>query len=277
MQKVALVTGSSSGIGLETSLALSRDGYHTFASMRNISKGKDLEEIAKKENLPIDIIELDVDKEESIVAAIKKIVEDSGRIDVLINNAGYGQFGCTEDVSIEEFRKQFETNFFSIVRIIQEICPIMRKQNSGKIINISSVAGRMGLPGSPAYISSKFALEGLGECLRYELGQFGIKTTLIEPGVIKTNFFDSMKIPESKTDPKYKELTDHILSGLKMMVQMGTEPAQVSQVIMKALHDDEMLPRYVVGTDAAMFMEAKKMKTDLEFEKYMNKELFPSK
>ena len=277
MQKVALVTGSSSGIGLETSLALSREGYHTFASMRNISKGKDLEEIAKKENLPIDIIELDVDKEESIVAAIKKIVDDSGRIDVLINNAGYGQFGCTEDVSIEEFRKQFETNFFSIVRIIQEISPIMRKQNSGKIINISSVAGRMGLPGSPAYISSKFALEGLGECLRYELGQFGIKTTLIEPGVIKTNFFDSMKIPESKTDPKYKELTDHILSGLKMMVQMGTEPAQVSQVIMKALHDDEMLPRYVVGTDAAMFMEAKKMKTDLEFEKYMSKELFPSK
>ena len=277
MQKVALVTGSSSGIGLETSLALSRDGYHTFASMRNISKGKDLKEIAKKENLPIDIIELDVDKEESIVAAIKKIIDDSGRIDVLINNAGYGQFGCTEDVSMEEFRKQFETNFFSIVRIIQEICPIMRKQNSGKIINISSVAGRMGLPGSPAYISSKFALEGLGECLRYELGQFGIKTTLIEPGVIKTNFFDSMKIPESKTDPKYKELTDHILSGLKMMVQMGTEPAQVSQVIMKALHDDEMLPRYVVGTDAAMFMEAKKMKTDLEFEKYMSKELFPSK
>ena len=277
MQKVAVVTGSSSGIGLETSLALAREGYHTFASMRNVSKATDLEEIAKRENLPIDIIELDVDKEESIVAAIKKIVDDSGRIDVLINNAGYGQFGCTEDVSIEEFRKQFETNFFSIVRIIQEICPIMRKQNSGKIINISSVAGRMGLPGSPAYISSKFALEGLGECLRYELGQFGIKTTLIEPGVIKTNFFDSMKIPESKTDPKYKELTDHILSGLKMMVQMGTEPVQVSQVIMKALHDDEMLPRYVVGTDAAMFMEAKKMKTDLEFEKYMSKELFPSK
>ena len=119
----------------------------------------------------------------------------------------------------------------------------MRNQNSGNIINISSVAGRMGLPGSPAYISSKFALEGLGECLRYELGQFGIKTTLIEPGVIKTNFFDSMKIPDSKTDPKYKELTDHILSGLKMMVQMGTEPVQVAEVIMKALHDDEMLAK----------------------------------
>ncbi|KAF6245220.1 SDR family oxidoreductase [Nitrosopumilus sp. b2] len=276
MEKVALVTGSSSGIGLESALALAKDGYHTFASIRNLSKAGELENAAKKENLPIDVIELDVDKEESIVAAIKKIMEDTGRLDVLVNNAGYGQFGCTEDVSVEDFRKQFETNFFSVVRIIQEVAPIMRNQKSGIIVNISSVAGRMGLPGSPAYISSKFALEGLGECLRYELGQFGIKTTLIEPGVIKTNFFESMKIPDSKSDPKYKELTDHILSGLKMMVQMGTAPSQVAEVIIKAIHDEEVLPRYVVGTDAAMFMEAKKMKTDLEFEKYMSKELFPS-
>ena len=276
MQQVALVTGSSSGIGLETSLALARDGYHTFASVRNIEKAKKLEEIAKKEDLPIDIIELDVDKEESIVAAIKKIVKDAGRLDVLVNNAGYGQFGCTEDVSIEEFRKQFETNFFSIVRIIQEVAPIMRNQNSGIIVNISSVVGRLGLPGSPAYISSKFALEGLSECLRYELGQFGIKTTLIEPGVIKTNFFDSMKIPESKSDSKYKELTENILAGLKMMVEMGTAPSQVADVIIKAIHDDEILPRYIAGTDAAMFLEAKKVKTDLEFEKYMSKELFQS-
>jgi NAD(P)-dependent dehydrogenase (short-subunit alcohol dehydrogenase family) len=275
MEKVALVTGSSSGIGLEAALALSRDGYKTFASMRNTKKAGELEQAAKKENLSMEIIELDVDKEESIVSTIKKIITDCGRIDVLVNNAGYGQFGCTEDVSVDDFRKQFETNFFSIVRMIQEVAPIMRKQKSGNIINISSVAGRMGLPGSPAYISSKFALEGLGECLRYELGQFGIKTTLIEPGVIKTNFFEAMKIPDSKTDPKYKELTDHILSGLKMMVQMGTPPSEVAKVIMKAIHDDEMLPRYIVGADAAMFMEAKKMKTDIEFEKYLSKELFP--
>lgn len=276
MEKVALVTGSSSGIGLETALALAKDGYHTFASMRDVSKAGELENAAKKENLPIEVIELDVDKEESITSAVKKVIEDAGRLDILVNNAGYGQFGCTEDVSVDEFRKQFETNFFSVVRIIQEVAPIMRNQKSGTIVNISSVAGRMGLPGSPAYISSKFALEGLGECLRYELGQFGIKTTLIEPGVIKTNFFESMKVPDSKSDPKYKELTDHILSGLKMMVQMGTAPSQVAEVIIKAIHDDEMLPRYIVGTDAAMFMEAKKMKTDLEFEKYMSKELFPS-
>lgn len=276
MEKVALVTGSSSGIGLETALSLARDGYHTFASMRNLEKAAELEHAAKKENLSIKVIELNVDKEQSIVDAIKKIVTDTGRLDVLVNNAGYGQFGCAEDVKVDDFRRQFETNFFSIVGIIQKVSPIMRKQKSGKIINISSVVGRMGLPGSSAYISSKFALEGLSECLRYELGQFEIKLTLIEPGVIKTNFFNSMKIPESKTDPKYKELTDNILAGLKMMVEMGTAPSQVADVVMKAIHDDEMLPRYTVGTDAAMFMEAKKMKTDLEFEKYMSKELFSS-
>ena len=276
MEKVALVTGSSSGIGYETSIALAKDGYQTFASMRDVSKGNKLKEAAQKENLPITVIEIDVDKEESIENAVKKVVSEANRIDVLVNNAGYGQFGCTEDVSVEDFRKQFETNFFSVVKIIQEVAPIMRNQNSGVIVNISSVAGRMGLPGSPAYISSKFALEGLGECLRYELGMFGIKTTLIEPGVIKTNFFDSMKIPESKKDPKYKQITENMLAGLKMMVEMGTPPAQVAEVVIKAIHDDEMLPRYIVGTDAAMFMEAKKAKSDLEFEKYMSKELFPS-
>ena len=275
MEKVALVTGSSSGIGLETALALARDGYETYASMRDVKKSAELEYAAKKENLKIKIIELDVDKEESIISAIKKISSDSGRLDVLVNNAGYGQFGCTEDITLDDFRKQFETNFFSIVKIIQEVSPIMRNQKSGIIVNISSVVGKIGLPGSPAYISTKFALEGFSECLRYELGQFGIKTTLIEPGVIKTNFFNSMKIPESKKDPKYKELTDHILAGLKMMAEMGTPPSQVADVIIKAINSDEILPRYIVGTEAAMFMEAKQAKTDLEFEKYMSKELFP--
>jgi NAD(P)-dependent dehydrogenase (short-subunit alcohol dehydrogenase family) len=276
MEKVALVTGSSSGIGLETVLALARDGYHTFASMRDIKKAVELEHAAKKENLSIDVIELDVDKEESIITAIKKIVADGGRLDVLVNNAGYGVFGCVEDTPIDSFRKQFETNFFSVVRIIQEVSPIMREQSSGIIVNISSVVGRMGLPGFPAYVSTKYALEGLSDCLRYELGQFGINVTLIEPGAVKTNFFDSMKVQESKADPKYKKLTDHMLSGLKMMAQLGAEPTQVAEVILKAINADEILPRYIAGTDAAMFMEAKKEKSDIEFEKYMSKELFPS-
>ena len=275
MDKVALVTESSSGIGLETSLALAREGYRTFASMRDTTKSTTLEEAAKKEDLKVDVIELDVDNEDAIKSTISKIISDTGRIDVLVNNAGYMFFGVVEDVPLNEFRKQFETNFFSIVRIIQEVAPIMRKQGSGVIVNISSVVGRMGFPGTPAYISTKFALEGLSECLRYELDQFGVKTTLIEPGVIKTNFFNSMKFAESRSDPRYKELTDKILSGLKMMVEMGTHPSEVAKTVIKAINDEEILPRYIVGTDAAMFLESKKMKTDIEFEKYMKKELFP--
>jgi len=230
LEKIAIVTGSSSGIGYETALALARDGFYTFATMRNTSKAPEIQEAAKKEKLKIDVIELDVDKEESIKSAINKIISEKNRIDVLVNNAGYMVFGCVEDVPVNEFRKQFETNFFSIVRIIQEVAPIMRKQGSGTIVNISSVVGRMGLPGSPAYTSTKFALEGLTECLRYELDQFGIKITLIEPGVIKTNFFSSMKKVESNSDPLYKELTEKILSNLKMMVEMGTHPSEVARI-----------------------------------------------
>ena len=275
MDKVALVTGSSSGIGFETSLALAREGYHTYASMRDTKKGAKIQEIGKKENLSITVIPLDVDKPESIKDAINQIMAESKRIDVLVNNAGYGVFGCLEDLTVDELKAQFDTNFFSVVRLIQEIAPIMRNQKTGAIVNISSVAGKIGFPGSPAYISSKFALEGLSECLRYELSPFGVNTIIIEPGVIKTNFFDSMKMPKNaKPDSPYKDITNKVVAGVKMMAEMGTPPKEVADVIIKALKEKNPLPRYPVGNDASMFLEAKKMKTDIEFENYLKKELF---
>ena len=275
MDKVALVTGSSSGIGFETSLALARNGYHTFATMRNLGKDEKIKQIIEKEDLSIEILELDVDSEESVNRAIKTVSEKKGRIDVLVNNAGYGMWGTVEDVSINEFKEQFETNFFSIIRLIQKVAPIMRKQNSGNIVNISSVAGRIGFPVSPAYISSKFALEGLSESLRFELMPFGINVIIIEPGVIKTNFFDSMKLSEkSQQDSAYKEITDKVISGVKMMAEMGTHPKEVANVVIKTLGEEKPLPRYVIGNDAMMFLEAKKMKTDIEFENYLKKELY---
>ena len=275
MEKVALVTGSSSGIGFETSLALARNGFHTFATMRDLGKDEKIKQIIEKEDLSIEILELDVDSEESVNRAIKTISEKKGRIDVLVNNAGYGMWGTVEDVSIDEFKKQFETNFFSIIRLIQKVAPIMRKQSSGNIVNISSVAGRIGFPVSPAYISSKFALEGLSESLRFELMPFGINVIIIEPGVIKTNFFDSMKLSEkSQQDSTYKEITDKVISGVKMMAEMGTHPKEVADVVIKTLGEEKPLPRYVIGNDAMMFLEAKKMKTDMEFENYLKKELY---
>src|SRR3972149_11183376 len=150
MEKVALVTGSSSGIGFETALALARENYFTYASMRNTGKAVKIQEIAKKENLNLKVIELDVDKEDSIKSAVKKIQEQKSRIDVLVNNAGYGFFGCIEDITMDELKAQFPTHFFWVVSLIQEIAPIMRKQGSGIIVNVSSVAGRIGFPGTPA-------------------------------------------------------------------------------------------------------------------------------
>ena len=275
MEKVAVVTGTSSGIGFETALALARDGYHTYATMRDTTKSNKIKELGQKESLKISVLELDVDDKDSIKTAIKKILDEKQRIDVLVNNAGWGLWGCVEDVSVDEFKAQFDTNFFSIIRLIQEVGPTMRKQGSGKIINISSVAGRIGFPASPAYISSKFALEGLSESLRLEMAPFGVDVIIIEPGVIKTNFFNPVRLSKnSETDTVYSDITNKVISGVKMMAEMGTHPKEVADTIIKTIKDDTPLPRYIVGNDASMFLEAKKSKTDIEFENYLKKELY---
>ena len=275
MEKVAVVTGTSSGIGFETALALARDGYHTYATMRDTTKSNKIKELGQKEGLKISVLELDVDDKDSIKTAIKKILDEKQSIDVLVNNAGWGLWGCVEDVSIDEFKAQFETNFFSIIRLIQEVGPTMRKQCSGKIVNISSVAGRIGFPASPAYISSKFALEGLSESLRLEMSPFGVDVIIIEPGVIKTNFLNPVKLAKkSESDTAYRDITAKVVSGVKMMAEMGTPAKEVADTIVKAIKDKKPLPRYIVGNDASMFLEAKKNKTDIEFENYLKKELY---
>ena len=275
MEKVAVITGTSSGIGFETALALAREGYHTYATMRDVTKSDKIKEIAKKESLKIDVLELDVDNEDSAKTAIRQILEQKQRIDVLVNNAGWGLWGCVEDVSVDEFRAQFETNFFSIIRLIQEVTPTMRKQGSGTIVNVSSVAGRIGFPASPAYISSKFALEGLSESLRLEMAPFGVNVVIIEPGVIKTNFLNPMKMAKrSESGTAYRDITVKVTSGIKMMAEMGTHPKEVADTIVKAIKNEKPLPRYIVGNDASMFLEARKNKTDIEFENYLKKELY---
>lgn len=273
MDKVAIVTGSSSGIGFETALALAREGYHTYATMRDVKKSNKILDIATKENLKIEVLELDVNNENTIKKAVEKILNEKKRIDVLVNNAGYFLVGCLEDLSIEDLKEQFETNFFGVVRTIQAVLPTMRNQKSGTIVNISSVAGRIGFPVTPAYISSKFAVEGLSESMRYELSPFGIRTIIIEPGVIKTNIFTNLK-NSTKSDSVYKDMTEKVMNGLTMMSEMGTPPQEVAKTIIKAVSSENPLPRYPVGNDAMMFLEAKKAKTDIEFENYIKKELF---
>src|SRR5215218_2059915 len=175
---VAIVTGSSGGIGLATSLALARNGYLTYATMRNLAKRDPIQSVADKEGLPIRALQLDVTDENSIKKAIQSILSEAGRIDLLVNNAGYGLTGAFEDIGINEIKALYETNLFGVIRVTQAVLPTMRKQGSGRIINISSGAGRIGYPGGSAYVSSKFALEGLSESMAYEIEQFGIRTVL---------------------------------------------------------------------------------------------------
>ena len=186
--RIAIVTGSSSGIGFETSLALARNGFYTYATMRNLDKSKTILELARLEELPLEVLRLNVTDDKSVKKAIEKIANEQERIDVLVNNAGYALVGPFEELSIEEFKEQFETNVLGAIRVTQGVLPIMRKQRCGTIVNISSIAGRIGFPLTSAYVSSKFALEGLSESIAYETEQFRIKVILIEPGVIKTNF-----------------------------------------------------------------------------------------
>src|SRR6188472_477546 len=170
--KVAVVTGSSSGIGYETSLMLAKNGFLVYATMRNLNKSESIRSIAAKENLPIRITQLDVTDDVSIKNAVQTILTDKGRIDVLVNNAGYVLEGAFEDLSVDEIKAQYETNVFGLIRTTQAVLPTMRKQKSGIIVNISSAAGRFGYPGGSAYISTKFAVEGLIESMAYELEPF---------------------------------------------------------------------------------------------------------
>ena len=199
-QKVAVVTGSSTGIGFETCLLFARSGIRTYATMRDLTKADLIKDIAQKEKIPLKVIQMDVDKDDSVAEAFKQICEDDddgrgGRIDILVNNAGFGLFGALEDQSIEDIKKQFETNLFGAIRTIQQVLPIMRNQRNGVIVNISSLAGYVGFPASSVYNSTKFALEGLSESLAYEIEPYGISIVLIEPGVINTNFVENIMIP----------------------------------------------------------------------------------
>jgi NAD(P)-dependent dehydrogenase (short-subunit alcohol dehydrogenase family) len=274
--RVAVITGSSSGIGFETALLLARSGFHTYATMRNLEKSKNITEIANTEKLPLQVVQLDVNDDISVKNAIDKIVAaaENKRIDVLVNNAGYGLFGPLEDISIEEIKAQFETNFFGVIRVTQQVLPAMRKQNSGgsTIVNVSSVGGRIGIPVLSAYQSTKFALEGLSESMSYELEPFGIRVVIIEPGFIRTNIINSSTTAEKALDSKspYFSLTQKVKNHFKSMMENASSsspPEEVAKVILQAITSENPQLRYTVGNDAATIIQARMNMSDNEFKK----------
>lgn len=272
-QKVAIVTGSSSGIGFETSLLLARSGYVTFATMRDLRKGGLLKKIAIKEEIPLTVSPLDVTDQYSVSKGIGSIFRKAGRIDILINNAGYGLTGAFEDLSIEEIRSQYETNFFGLIRTTQAVLPIMRDQRSGIIINISSGLGRFGIATNSAYVSSKFAVEGLTESISYELEPFGIRTIIIEPGIIKTNFLNSSKLARKARDPNspYKNFMQNSEKGINKLNESGQDPGIVANIIKESIEDTNPRLRYLAGKDVEQIMEIKNKLSDEDFHSMLKK------
>jgi len=265
--RVAVVTGSSSGIGYETALTLARNGFTTFATMRDMEKREKLEKVALAEKLPIHSVQLDVTDDNSARNAIQKIVDQTERIDVLVNNAGYGLAGALEDLSIEEIKSQNETNFYGLIRVTQAVLPIMRKNGRGTIVNIGSVNGHIAFPCISAYASSKFALEGLTEAMAYELEPFGIRTVIIEPGNIKTNFKAHLTVAKKAQDPKspYAKMFQKVNATIEQMQMNGSESALVADVVLKAVTSARPELRYPVGKDAEGWLETKKRIPDSEF------------
>ncbi|MFB5600073.1 MAG: SDR family oxidoreductase [Nitrososphaeraceae archaeon] len=277
-KKVAIVTGSSSGIGLETSLLLARNGFYTYATTRNLEKSKSIDNLKqKREKLSLEFLQLDVNNDKSVKKAIQTIKAEQERIDVLVNNAGYALVGPLEELSVEEFREQFETNVFGVIRVTQAVLPMMRRQRNGIIVNVSSVAGKIGFPLTSAYVSSKFALEGLSESMAYEVSQFGIKVIIIEPGVIKTNFNNNLKVGKRVTtdsNSPYGEMTQKRISRFTPRFESGTPPIEVAKVILNAImsaKNQSSELRYLVGNDALKLMEIRNNMSDKEFSKIVKK------
>jgi NAD(P)-dependent dehydrogenase (short-subunit alcohol dehydrogenase family) len=268
-QLVAVVTGSSSGIGLATSLALSKNGYVTYATMRNLAKQDSIQPVAEKEHLPVRTVQLDVTDENSVKNAIQSILSESGRIDLLVNNAGYVLTGAFEDIGIDEIKSLYETNVFGVIRVTQAVLPIMRKQGSGRIINISSGAGRVGYPGDSAYVSSKFALEGLSESMAFEVEQFGIKTVLVEPGFIRTSIGENIAIAKKSQRPNstYSQMMQRMSSYRGKMLENAPDANLVADVVVEAATAKEPNLRYLAGKDVQQMVAAKKSMSDEEFHK----------
>jgi NAD(P)-dependent dehydrogenase (short-subunit alcohol dehydrogenase family) len=274
-EKVAVVTGSSSGIGLETALTLARNGFLTYATMRNLAKSDNIKAVADKDHLPIRIVQLDVNDDTSVNNAVQSIIKETGRIEILVNNAGYALSGAFEDLSLEEIKNQYDTNFYGIIRTSQAALPIMRKQRSGRIINISSGLGLFGFPGMSAYSSTKFAMEGLSESMAYELDQFGIKVILIEPGVIRTNIGNSIVIAKKAHDSSspYSQMMQKMGNNFKKFTENASSADVVANIVLKAATSENPHLRYLAGKDMEMWMQSKNSMSDDEFYNYMKKNL----
>ena len=266
--KVALVTGASSGIGMDTALALRDKGYTVYAVARRVDRMADL--AAKG----IHTFAMDVTDDESMVGGMKRIVDESGRIDVLVNNAGYGSYGALEDVPLDEARRQFEVNVFGLARLTQLALPHMRAQRGGHIVNISSVGGKIYSPLGDWYHATKFAVEGLSNALRMEVRPFGIRVVVIEPGAIRTEWggIAAQSLLAMSGETAYAsqaKALGGLLSAAESRPNLTSPPSVIAKAIVRAVTTRRPKARYAVGGGAKPIIFLRTILSDRAFDAVM--------
>lgn len=264
-QKVALVTGASSGIGKVTAKQLIADGLTVYGAARRIEKMQDLEELGAT------ALKMDITKEEDVRKVVQTIEKNHKSVDVLVNNAGYAIYGAVEDTTIEDARRQFEVNLFGLAHLTKKVLPYMREQRSGKIINLSSMGGKMYTPLGAWYHASKHALEGWSDCLRLELAPFGIDVIIIEPGIIETEFGDVMSGPmmERSGDTAYAEMAKSVSKATAESYEKGggSPPEVIAKVISRAVAAKKPKTRYAKGKMGRPLIFLRKILSDKLFDK----------
>lgn len=258
---VILVTGSSTGIGQETALHMSRNGHTVYAAVRNPETAQELRDKIAAENLSAQIIKLDLVDPVSVDAAIKTIMSESGRIDALVNNAGIGAGQAVEETELDVAREIFETNYFGNVTVLRAVTPIMRKQNSGRIVTVGSLAGQAVMGCHAHYSASKWAMEGLCEALAFEMAEFNVKVSIVEPGCVLTPIWTKVAPPSG--DSPYA----NSMARLGRFFEFGLTrppamPTDVAQAIAHAIESDKPKFRYPVGPDATEIIAAKNKISD---------------
>jgi NADP-dependent 3-hydroxy acid dehydrogenase YdfG len=269
-ERVALITGASSGIGEATAVELVGRGFTVYGAARRVDR------MAALAARGVHVIEMDVTDDASMTSGVERVLAEQGRIDVLVNNAGYSQSGAVESVPLARTRAQFETNVFGPLRLTQLVLPGMRRRRAGRIVNVSSMGGRLVFPGGGVYHASKYAVEALSDALRYELRPFGIAVVLIEPGLIRTNFAATVgarlsmltadtaaaggAAPAGDTAAVYAEFNDLVARGTAAayergpMARMAGEPLDVARVIARAIEAPRPRARYTVAASATFFL-----------------------
>ncbi len=263
MSQVVLITGASSGIGKASTLLLTARGYIVYAGTRTPEK-------FDTDTKNLHVIQLDITDNKSIESAVKNIYKEQGRIDVLVNNAGYGLVSTVEDVSEEEMFNQFNVNVFGVFRVCKEVIPLMRENNSGVIINVSSFLGKIGLPLLTFYNASKYAVEGITDSLRYELKDFNIRVHSIMPGFFSTNFAKDNLVTNAATFDEaspYAHLVSNLAPNIVEQINEGNDASEAAELMIKMIEDEGALARETVGDKARQFIPMRRELSDEDFER----------